>query len=460
MTRFLILLILVYGCKSITPEPPAVIKVFAPTPKIIVSTITLPIEIDLKEGLKEVESQVPLKFQGADQPCAGLGYSYIFERDPINFEFRKNEVFFSVSGGLGLDVNYCPGCHSLFGEERCITPRVYGSCGKNGEPQRKLITKFLTSIQLNKNFQLEAKTKLTTVKLIDPCQFSFMKINVTSEIEKTIQNELVKQEKEIDQQISSVSIRPQLISAWEGLQRPITLYDLGYLYLQPKSIAFDNINFQNQKATSNLQMTLSPTVLTNKKTTVKKTTLPTAMQQPVANKFELYIDVVATYDSLNSLINSSLKGKPFVIDKKTIYIDSASLFQVSLDTLGVKVSFSGYAKGVMYFKGLPTLDTLTQQLRVTNLSYTLSTKSVLLNTAKWLYTDKILTHIQNNSTFDFLPYLNIIKTTISENLNQELYEGVFLSGKLLDFAPKQVFIQDKDIMVRCLMNADLKLKIY
>ena len=75
MTRFLILLILVYGCKSITPEPPAVIKVFAPTPKIIVSTITLPIEIDLKEGLKEVESQVPLKFQGADQPCAGLGYS-------------------------------------------------------------------------------------------------------------------------------------------------------------------------------------------------------------------------------------------------------------------------------------------------------------------------------------------------------------------------------------------------
>ena len=207
-------------------------------------------------------------------------------------------------------------------------------------------------------------------------------------------------------------------------------------------------------------MTLSPTVLTNKKTTVKKTTLPTAMQQPVANKFELYIDVVATYDSLNSLINSSLKGKPFVIDKKTIYIDSASLFQVSLDTLGVKVSFSGYAKGVLYFKGLPQLDTLTQQLRVTNLSYTLSTKSVLLNTAKWLYTDKILTYIQNNSSFDFLPYLNIIKTTISENLNQELYEGVFLSGKLLGFSPKQVFIQDKDIMVRCLMNADLKLKIY
>jgi hypothetical protein len=106
------------------------------------------------------------------------------------------------------------------------------------------------------------------------------------------------------------------------------------------------------------------------------------------------------------------------------------------------------------------LDTLTQQLRVTNLSYTLSTKSVLLNTAKWLYTDKILTYIQNNSSFDFLPYLNIIKTTISENLNQELYEGVFLSGKLLDFSPKQVYIQDKDIMVRCLMNADLKLKIY
>ncbi len=460
MMRFLLISLFFYGCKSITPEPPFVVKAVAPPPKIIVSTITLPVEISLHEGLKQVETSVPLKFQGADQPCSGLGYSYIFERNPISFEFQDNNVFFSVSGGLGLDVNYCPSCHSLFGDERCVIPRVYGSCGTNGESRRKLLTQFQTVVNLNNNYKIESKTTLNYVKLIDPCQFSFMKINVTKEIEKTLETELIKQEKEIDQQISSVSVRPQIVAVWEKLQDPIALFDFGYLYLQPKGITFEKITFKQKQAFSNLQLTLSPIVQTTKQTAIKKSALPLATQQKSTNRFGLYVDVVATYDSLNNYINKALKGKPIEIERKKIYVDSAALFQVSLDTLGIKISFSGYKNGTMYFKGLPHIDSLTQQLNVKNLSYSLSTKSVLLNAAKWLYTDKILEYIQNKSGFSFDPYLEDIKETITKNLNQELYSGVFLSGKLLDFSPKQLFIQEKNIVVRCLMQADLKLKIY
>ncbi|MFM7299703.1 MAG: DUF4403 family protein [Crocinitomicaceae bacterium] len=460
MKFYYFLFLFLYGCKSISPEVPIAVKAVAPPPKIIVSNITIPVGINLQEGLNEVEKQVPLKFQGSDQPCEGLGYSYIFERKPISFEFKENALLFSVAGGLGLDVNYCPSCHSLFGDERCVIPRVYGSCGSNGEPRRQLLTQFQSNIQLNKNYQLVADTKLKSVKLLDPCQFSFMKINVTKEIENTITTELIKQEKEINQQISSLSIRPQLITAWDKLQDPIPLNGFGFLYLQPKSVAFDKVIFIEKQASTNIHLTLSPTVLNTKSTTYKKTALPSATEQKPAGSFGLYVDVVANYDSLNALLTASLKGSPIEIERKKFIVDSASLFQVSLDTLGLKVVFSGFKEGILYFKGVPKIDSVSQKLKIESLSYTLSTKSVLLNSAKWLYSDKILSFVQNNSSFELGPYMKKIEQSITENLNQEIYEGIKLSGKLTDLALKNIYIQEKNILVRCLMNAEMKLKIY
>jgi len=348
----------------------------------------------------------------------------------------------------------------LFGDERCVIPRVYGSCGSNGEPRRQLLTQFQSNIQLNKSYQLVADTKLKSVKLLDPCQFSFMKINVTKEIENTITAELIKQEKEINQQISSVSIRPQLISAWDKLQDPIPLYNFGFLYLQPKSVSFDKITFNDQRASTNLHLTFSPTVLNYKYLANKKSTLPLATDKKAADSFGLFVDVIANYDSLNSLVRKSLKNSPIEIEGKKFVVDSVSLFQVSLDTLGLRVVFSGYKQGVLYFKGVPKIDSVSQQLKIESLSYTLSTKSVLLNSAKWLYSDKILSFLQKNSSFDFAPYINEIEKSISENLNKEIFDGIKLSGKITSFAVKNIYIQEKNILVRCLINADLKLKIY
>jgi hypothetical protein len=53
-----------------------------------------------------------------------------------------------------------------------------------------------------------------------------------------------------------------------------------------------------------------------------------------------------------------------------------------------------------------------------------------------------------------------IEQSITENLNQEIYEGIKLSGKLTNLALKNIYIQEKNILVRCLMNAEMKLNIY
>jgi len=439
--------------------PPEVIKSVAPKPKIILSSITMPVEINLQGGLKEIETRVPLKFMGETHPCSGLGYSYTFDREPIVFGLHDNTIVFSVSGGLGLNVNYCPGCHDLFGKEMCVVPRVYGSCGTNGEARRKLVTQFQTSIKLNKKYLLEPSTKLNYVQLLDPCQFSFMKINVTREIESAIYNELIQQEKEIDRQISAISLRPQLIEAWDKLQEPIALNNFGFLYLRPKNIGFDEITFNKYTATTNLSLSLAPAVLSNRPLKTIKSPLPEAEVQTEEKPFALSIDVVSTYDSLNSMVNKTLRAAPVKIKQKTVYIDSVALFQVSQDTLGLKLVFSGYKKGLLYFKGVPKIDSLTQKLYITNLSYTLSTRSVLLKSAKWLYSDKILAHIQQNSTIDLLPHIDKIKETISLGLNQEISSEAKLSGKLLTFSTKKIYVGENNILVRCFMTADMKLKI-
>ncbi|MBM3453813.1 MAG: DUF4403 family protein [Bacteroidetes bacterium] len=459
MIRLLFLVFFLYGCRIIAPTPPRAVKSLAPPPKLIVSHITMPIDINLNKGFKEIEKQVPVKFQGTHQPCSGFGYSYDFERDPFIFGFQDNSIITSVSGGLGLQVNYCPGCHGLFKTEQCIVPRVYGSCGTNGEPKRKLNTQFQTSIQLKNNFTLTPNTKLNYVKLLDECQFSFMKFSVTKEIEGAIYSELVKQEKQIDQQISAVTIRPQLIWAWEKLQEPIRLKNFGFLYLQPKSISFGKLTFARGSVKTRLQLALSPTVLDNTSSMTPKTELPDAVPEKTANEFSLYIDIKASYDSLSLLITKSLKKNPVKIKQKTVNIDSVSLFQVSLDTLGMKVEFSGYNRGTLYLKGVPKLDALEQKLYINDLSFTLSTQSVLLKGAKWMYSEKILTHLKQKSTFDLLPHIEEIKKITATNLNQNLSPEVQLSGRLLDFSTKEFYVQENNILVRCLMNVDMKLDV-
>ncbi len=83
---YIFILFIVYGCKNIQPIQP---KINLTKSEYVqpISTISLPIEIQLENYLKNAEQTIPLTFKEDKEQCEGMSVSYIFERNPLQLVF-------------------------------------------------------------------------------------------------------------------------------------------------------------------------------------------------------------------------------------------------------------------------------------------------------------------------------------------------------------------------------------
>ena len=62
------------------------------------STIYLPIKINLQPYFNETEKSLPKTFNGKEDNCSGVSYSYKFTRNPIEFEGKGDYMYYEVDG--------------------------------------------------------------------------------------------------------------------------------------------------------------------------------------------------------------------------------------------------------------------------------------------------------------------------------------------------------------------------
>ena len=160
------LLLALSSCKTIeTVEPASAVLPYPPL-NAETSTVTIPIEVELSNYLKEVEKAVPKSYSGKSEQCEGVSTSYAFKRDEIKFSGSGSKISYAVDGQLKLKINYCPKCHTLIDENgTCVVPRVYVSCGDN-EPMRKFSLKYGTSVKVGSDYTFNSSTSLQKFDLI------------------------------------------------------------------------------------------------------------------------------------------------------------------------------------------------------------------------------------------------------------------------------------------------------
>ena len=69
---FVLVLLILQSCKTL--EPIAPLESLKPIPELgeVYSTINIPIEINLKSQLEDVEKSLPKTFEGNQQQCEGV----------------------------------------------------------------------------------------------------------------------------------------------------------------------------------------------------------------------------------------------------------------------------------------------------------------------------------------------------------------------------------------------------
>jgi hypothetical protein len=458
--RFFLLLLtfILVGCKTIEVTAPITRLIPPPALNTRLSSLTIPIQINLSPYLKEVEKTLPMSFSGQDQRCEGISFSYRFFRQPIVFSFQKDVLNYSVDGKFDLKLNYCPTCHFLFDKTgTCIIPRVYMSCGID-EPMRRVKVAYKTKIDLAPTFKFNAATQLDKFEIIDPCKITFLNYDVTAEVKKQVQGELIKLENDIDKQIESIDIRSSIKEAWTELQEPIPIENYGFLYLQPSTISLGRLAFTTGKVDVDLNLGISPMVITEKHP-FNKIAFPEMQAFKKTNGLDMTIDINASYDSLSAIINDALKDKEIEFKRKKIIIKNIIINGALDSVLVIAVSFEGTKKGTLFLVGKPKLDNVQQRVSIIDVGFEVETKSVLLKTAKWMFNDKIVNEIQKAATYDFHPLLENVKADVSKQLNTSLTDDVKMVGQIDAIYINSLHLSNSHLVIRTNIVGDLKLKI-
>ncbi len=442
------IILLLCSCGSIEPTAPEIIVKTVPIIIQPASTVVVPIKINLTPYFKDTDKSIPKKFTGKEENCEDVSFSYFFQRDPIVFKGSGNSILFDVDGRYSLNINYCAKCTDLFSAQpHCVTPRLYVSCGNNGEPMRKVEVGYTTTIKLTPDFKLKANTNLRKFETIDPCEISVFKYDATALLKKEVTKVLKGLEDDIDKQIGSVDLKSEAEKAWKILAEPIALGKYGFFNANPTKIGFDNLKFTGNNATADLSLSLNPKLTTNSQNT-KAIALPKLSDVPESNGFNITLDVIATYDSLSKIMTSELKGKEIDLKGKKVMFESIEIFGASNQQVSLKIGFSGTKKGTLFLLGTPTFNQENQIVSFPDLSFDLNTKSALLKSAKWLFNDKITDALRTSSIIDLKPHLTTLKQLVEKQLNTAVQPGIFLKGKIKELKMQGIYPNNDTLILR------------
>jgi hypothetical protein len=454
-----ILSLLLFSCASIQPEAPEIIVKSTPTLIQPSSTLVVPIKINLAPYFKETDKSIPKKFTGKQENCEDVSFSYNFQREPIVFKGSGNSILFDVDGKYSLDINYCAKCSDMFSDKpHCLTPRVYVSCGSKGESMRKVEVGYTTSIKLTPDFKLKANTSLRKFETIDPCEISVFKYDATALLKKEVTKVLKGLENDIDKQIGAVNLKTEAEKAWKIIAEPISLGKFGYFNANPSKMSFEQLKFEGNIATAQLELALSPKLTTTPPET-KAIPLPRLSDVTDNKGFNITLDVVATYDSLSTILTSELKGKEVDLKGKKVIFESIDIFGASNQQISLKIGFSGKKKGTLFLMGTPNFNQETQEISFPDLTFDLKTKNALLKSAKWLFNSKITDALRANSTIDLHPHLKNVQQMMEKQLNTAVQPGVLLKGKISQISMQGIYPNGETLILRVNTTGNLSLEM-
>lgn len=429
------ILILVFtalqACRTIEPVAP-VETVEKPNAKVenTLSTVSIPIVISLQQYYSLAEKQVDSDFRGGEHPCEGVSFDYFFHRNPFEISATDNKIKLDISGKYWIKMSYCVDCSDIVTDKPvCVLPRIPFSCGVS-EPMRRMEMQYTTSFNIENDYSLNTKTYLTELKAVDPCEVTVFKYDATDKLLKEVRKSLKDVAQDIDKQLSSVSFKKEAESAWKTLNNPIRVKDLGTLHVNPKSIFLSNPVIANDSLHTTLSLIVDPEFnYDNTNSNPAKLPELNVIPQPKSDSFDLNITFRLDYDSLSKTIQQYAGGQKLLIKGKTIVFDSVSIAGADNNELILRVKFSGSKKGLMYLRGTPKYDPADETLELTNVSYDLATKSVLLKTADWLFDDKIIQKITEASKQDLQPQFAKLSKSVNDAFHYS-YNEYNVKGKV------------------------------
>ena len=273
-----------------------------------------------------------------------------------------------------------------------------------------------------------------------------------------METELRAMEEKIDKEISQINLKSKVDSLWRELNKPIKIGSYGQLNINPKRITISDVQYQERMANVSLNLFFAPFVSTQDEVRANVNLEDMSTHQET-NGFDITADFKASFDSLSAILRKELYNYEIQIKGKDFVIKDLTIVGVKDSKLVFKLVFEGHRNGTFYLIATPFLDKKNQLLRFDDIDFELETKSLLLKSAEWLMSKKVINTLKEKSTIDLSKHLTSIKSNIKKKLNNEIVNGIHAETSISDLRIENLLLSSKHIAIRTSITGNLKIRI-
>ncbi|WP_018629146.1 DUF4403 family protein [Niabella aurantiaca] len=449
--------------QPIAPATPVLSAPEYPAATIPESELNIPIQIDLAPFFAMADKKVDTLFTSPHFPDEWVQegcdtrYKYSFRRGPLQFSLNNTT----------LDISFT-GYYKIIGSTRaCVNGKALTpwtpacQCGFE-EGERKVKVGFSVAIALLTNYTIKMQVTRKEPEPVDKCTVCFWGQDITPVIMDALKKELDVSKADLEKSYGRIDLKPRFQTLWNQLNTPYNISNMGWLQINPQKVRINSIQTANNQLQISVGMAAKPVVRFEK---------PAAAVVPVPhissfsknNGFQVYADLVMSYDSLSRILTSQIAGKEFTFTKafikKRFIFQECRLLGSRDNRLVMQVKFTGSNDGYFYVTGKPLYYAGSHILQVTDVDFDIQSRDALLRTADWLFSRKITGQIEKMAKYDLSTLLTTAKTNMEQQLNRQFIKGVTGAGTVKDITVAGIFPQSNWLAVRAYCSGDFLLKV-
>lgn len=393
-----------------------------------ISEVLVPVSMDSLSLVKQINRMIP-RVLYEDTSMLDDKMTIRAEKiDSIDIRIEPNKLLYDVPIKLNIE-------------------RDLGIMRIKAEGALKLF--FSTSYAIQSNWAFESKTTLVKHEWVETPKVRLGVVRIPIE---TIANKIVSRSrdqlcKSLDDQLQQgFKLRDYIDQAWRKIQQPIQITDtpiISWLLLRPERITMIPLQSnQGQIQSAFIFRSVTDMVFGPRPEIPFIGTLPTFEQIQYLGKDSLIeLSINFPLKRAEVLLTDYFKGQAFRDGDKVMYIDS-----IQLGGRGTKLNIVAFVSGTypakLELQGLPVYNPVKRRFELTELDYSIHSRSILIKAASWILKKNIQKKLAELLVYDVGGYMDSGKLNLQTTLSQVNTYGFKMQAQIDDIWALNPIIQE------------------
>ena len=401
------------------------------------STIAAPIRVDLAPLMELAERVTPKVPPGVETwinlPGTRLGnpaYRFNLYRDPLYFSLNGRRLSMHTTVNYWMEV----------GLRMKDWVKGMGSCGLPPASFRRARLGLIAEVGVNRDWGLDLKLTADEPLKFDNCTVGALDYDITDKVLAGMKDALAKAAVDMETRVkASTLLRQRVEAAWLQAQQPVELRPDLHLLLNPEGVRLAAWTSQGKELILTPEIQVRPALVLGPCPALTPRPLPQLdlTEAPAQPGFHLRVEADLALATASRQMEEQLVGRRFDTPKGTFEITAASL-RAQGPQVVLSLGLRGRVNGTVTLIGRPTFDTLTGQLRLADLDYTLESRSWITQFGEWLYRSDLRKTLADKCGWFLDDAFRNLRAQAQLGLNRTLSPELAMAGSVDDLRLESV----------------------